>query len=231
MSRFHALWVHDRRRLFGKEQQFGGGELVVLRFLERGERHDADIAAVADHAGAVAVQVLLVGLGQARFAERAGVMHRARQQRVGIDRAPLQVTDDLRVQARCTPLAGEQPFRLGQVAGGYEEPVHGQVHAGGAALQVDRQAVEAARDHRLERFDEARDRRLGDARLLADGRLDRVVAEYEHSPWILIVAWVLLAIVGFAIEGLLWLAAVGIVLFIGTIVFGLIRRRAGHSAT
>lgn len=47
--------------------------------------------------------------------------------------------------------------------------------------------------------------------------------------WILIVVWVLLAIVGFAIEGLLWLAAVGIVLFIGTIVFGLIRRRAGHS--
>jgi hypothetical protein len=48
--------------------------------------------------------------------------------------------------------------------------------------------------------------------------------------WILIIAWVLLAIVGIAIEGLLWLAAVGIVLFIGTIVFGLIRRRAGRSA-
>lgn len=48
--------------------------------------------------------------------------------------------------------------------------------------------------------------------------------------WILIVAWVLLAIVGFAIEGLLWLAVVGIVLFIGTIVFGLIRRRAGRRA-
>lgn len=48
--------------------------------------------------------------------------------------------------------------------------------------------------------------------------------------WILIVTWVLLAIVGFAIEGLLWLAVVGIVLFIGTIVFGLIRRRAGRRA-
>ena len=47
--------------------------------------------------------------------------------------------------------------------------------------------------------------------------------------WILIVAWVLLAIVGVAIEGLLWLTAVGVVLFIGTIVFGLIRRRAGGS--
>ncbi|WP_168801496.1 hypothetical protein [Glycomyces buryatensis] len=47
--------------------------------------------------------------------------------------------------------------------------------------------------------------------------------------WILIVAWVVLAIIGFAIEGLLWLAAVGITLFIGTIVFGLIRRRAGRN--
>jgi uncharacterized membrane protein len=46
--------------------------------------------------------------------------------------------------------------------------------------------------------------------------------------WILIIAWVLLAILGFVIEGLLWLAVVGIVLFIGTIVFGLIRRRAGR---
>ncbi|MBO3731418.1 hypothetical protein [Glycomyces niveus] len=44
----------------------------------------------------------------------------------------------------------------------------------------------------------------------------------------MIVAWVLLAILGFAIEGLLWLAVVGIVLFIGTLVFGLIRRRAGR---
>jgi hypothetical protein len=48
--------------------------------------------------------------------------------------------------------------------------------------------------------------------------------------WILIIAWVVLAIVGFAIEGLLWLAAIGIVLFIGTVVFGFIRRRAGRSA-
>jgi len=48
--------------------------------------------------------------------------------------------------------------------------------------------------------------------------------------WILIVAWVLLAIVGFAIEGLLWLAVIGIVLVIGTVVFGFIRNRAGRSA-
>lgn len=49
--------------------------------------------------------------------------------------------------------------------------------------------------------------------------------------WILIVVWVLLAIVGFVIEGLFWLAVVGLVLFIGTIVFGLIRRKAGRSVT
>lgn len=48
--------------------------------------------------------------------------------------------------------------------------------------------------------------------------------------WILIIVWVVLAIVGIAIEGLLWLAIIGIVLFIGTIVFGLIRRKAGRNA-
>ncbi|GAB4006421.1 hypothetical protein GCM10029992_57020 [Glycomyces albus] len=48
--------------------------------------------------------------------------------------------------------------------------------------------------------------------------------------WILIIAWVVLSIVGIAIEGLLWLAVIGIVLFIGTIVFGLIRRRAGRNS-
>jgi hypothetical protein len=43
---------------------------------------------------------------------------------------------------------------------------------------------------------------------------------------ILLVAWAVLSIVGFAFEGLLWLAAVGIVLFIGTLVFGAVRQRA-----
>lgn len=43
---------------------------------------------------------------------------------------------------------------------------------------------------------------------------------------ILLVAWLVLSIVGFAFEGLLWLAIIGIVLFIGTVVFGLIRQRA-----
>lgn len=49
--------------------------------------------------------------------------------------------------------------------------------------------------------------------------------------WILIVVWAVLAIVGFALEGLLWLAIIGLVLFIGTVVFGLIRRQSGRRAT
>lgn len=43
---------------------------------------------------------------------------------------------------------------------------------------------------------------------------------------ILLVVWLILSIVGFAFEGLLWLAIIGIVLFVGTIVFGLVRRGA-----
>lgn len=43
---------------------------------------------------------------------------------------------------------------------------------------------------------------------------------------ILLVAWAVLSIVGFVFEGLLWLAIIGIVLFVGTLIFGIIRRRA-----
>lgn len=43
---------------------------------------------------------------------------------------------------------------------------------------------------------------------------------------ILLVAWVVLSIVGFVFEGLLWLAIIGIVLFVGTIIFGILRQRA-----
>lgn len=42
---------------------------------------------------------------------------------------------------------------------------------------------------------------------------------------ILLVAWVVLSIVGFVFEGLLWLAIIGIVLFVGTLIFGIIRQR------
>lgn len=43
---------------------------------------------------------------------------------------------------------------------------------------------------------------------------------------ILLVAWAILAVVGFAFEGLLWLAVIGIILFIGTLVAGIIRQRS-----
>jgi hypothetical protein len=41
----------------------------------------------------------------------------------------------------------------------------------------------------------------------------------------LLVLWLVLAIVGFAVKSLLWLAVVGLVLFIATGVFGGIRHR------
>lgn len=43
---------------------------------------------------------------------------------------------------------------------------------------------------------------------------------------ILLVAWVVLSIIGFVFEGLVWLAIIGIVLFVGTLVFGFVRDRA-----
>lgn len=46
---------------------------------------------------------------------------------------------------------------------------------------------------------------------------------------ILLVAWVVLSIVGFVFEGLFWLGLVGIVLFIGTIIFGILRQRIRNS--
>ena len=46
---------------------------------------------------------------------------------------------------------------------------------------------------------------------------------------ILLVLWVVLSIVGFVFEGLLWLALIGIVLFVGTVVFGVIRQRVARS--
>lgn len=42
----------------------------------------------------------------------------------------------------------------------------------------------------------------------------------------LLVLWVVLVVIGFAIKALLWLAIVGIVLFVITGLFGAIRRRA-----
>jgi LPXTG-motif cell wall-anchored protein len=43
---------------------------------------------------------------------------------------------------------------------------------------------------------------------------------------ILLVVWLVLAVLGFVIKGLVWLAIIGIVLFIATGIWGFIRRRA-----
>jgi hypothetical protein len=42
---------------------------------------------------------------------------------------------------------------------------------------------------------------------------------------LLLVVWLVLAVLGFAIKGLLWLAIIGLVLFVITAIFGFIRRR------
>jgi hypothetical protein len=41
---------------------------------------------------------------------------------------------------------------------------------------------------------------------------------------VLLVVWLVLAILGFVIKGLVWLAIIGIVLFIATAIWGWIRR-------
>ncbi|ACZ32230.1 hypothetical protein Xcel_3230 [Xylanimonas cellulosilytica DSM 15894] len=46
---------------------------------------------------------------------------------------------------------------------------------------------------------------------------------------VLLAAWLILSILGFVIEGLLWLGVIGIVLFIATAVIGAIRRRANRA--
>jgi uncharacterized membrane protein len=43
---------------------------------------------------------------------------------------------------------------------------------------------------------------------------------------VLLVAWLIVSIVGFAMEGLMWLGIIGVVLFLGTAVIGTIRRKA-----
>jgi len=42
---------------------------------------------------------------------------------------------------------------------------------------------------------------------------------------VLLIVWAVLSVVGFALKGLFWLAIIGIILFVGTIVFGLVRQR------
>lgn len=41
---------------------------------------------------------------------------------------------------------------------------------------------------------------------------------------VLLAVWLILAIVGFAIKGIIWLAIIAIVLFVATLIIGIIRR-------
>ena len=43
----------------------------------------------------------------------------------------------------------------------------------------------------------------------------------------LLIVWLALSILGFVLEGLLWLAIIGLVLFVGTAVWGWVKRKAG----
>jgi hypothetical protein len=45
---------------------------------------------------------------------------------------------------------------------------------------------------------------------------------------VLLAAWLIVSIVGFALEGLMWLGIVGVVLFLGTAVIGVVRRKTLH---
>jgi hypothetical protein len=42
----------------------------------------------------------------------------------------------------------------------------------------------------------------------------------------LLIIWLVLSILGFAIKGLVWLAVIGLVLFVATAVWGWVKRRA-----
>lgn len=43
---------------------------------------------------------------------------------------------------------------------------------------------------------------------------------------VLLAAWLIVSIIGFALEGLMWLGIIGIVLFLGTAVIGAVRRKS-----
>lgn len=43
---------------------------------------------------------------------------------------------------------------------------------------------------------------------------------------ILLIIWLVLSILGFLVEGLLWLAFIALVLFVATVVWGWVKRKA-----
>ncbi|PPK65077.1 hypothetical protein V5P93_004180 [Actinokineospora auranticolor] len=45
---------------------------------------------------------------------------------------------------------------------------------------------------------------------------------------VLLVAWLIVSVIGFALKGLVWLGIIGVVLFIGTAAIGAVRRKASR---
>lgn len=48
---------------------------------------------------------------------------------------------------------------------------------------------------------------------------------------VLLVVWLVIVVVGFVVKGLVWLAIIGIVLFLATAVYGWIKRKATGAST
>jgi len=44
----------------------------------------------------------------------------------------------------------------------------------------------------------------------------------------LLVAWLVLAVLGFVIKGLFWLAVIGIILFLATLAYGWVKRNTAN---
>lgn len=47
---------------------------------------------------------------------------------------------------------------------------------------------------------------------------------------ILLIVWAALSILGFVVKGLLWLALIGIVLFLATVAYGMIKQRLSRKS-
>lgn len=60
------------------------------------------------------------------------------------------------------------------------------------------------------------------------GRSGPTLASMIQFLIFLLIAWVAISVIGFVIEGLLWLGFVGLILFAGTAVFLWIRRKANE---
>lgn len=59
------------------------------------------------------------------------------------------------------------------------------------------------------------------------GPMRRNVGHMLAFLGVLLVIWIVLAVLGFVVKGLFWLALIGIVLFLATAAYGAVRRRSG----